>query len=65
MKTAQLKTKIKQLENYLGPIMKYNDDGAFKLLKKKNKKDLWIYEYYQILKKRYYQRLKRKKPPKA
>ena len=42
MNIKELSKKIKQLENYLGPVMHYNDNGAFKFIKKRNKKDLWI-----------------------
>jgi hypothetical protein len=56
MNQKQLKLKIKQIEKYLGPKMNYNDDGAFRLIKKGKKQDVWIYEYYQILKERYYKK---------
>jgi hypothetical protein len=55
-KSKKLLQKIKEIEKYLGPIMNYNDDGIFRLLKKGKKQDVWIYEYYQILKKKYYKK---------
>ncbi|MBL7052000.1 MAG: hypothetical protein ISS01_02830 [Nanoarchaeota archaeon] len=47
------KDKIKQMEEYLGPIVDYNSDKW-----PSNKKDRWIAEYLFILKTEY---LKKKK----
>ena len=52
---------MKELEDYLGPLMGYNDNGVYVFIKKRDRKDIWIYEYYQIIKGWYYTRLRRKK----
>lgn len=51
----QLKKKIKQMEDYLGPRIDYNMDNWPMHLP-----DRWIMEYCMLLKERYYKSLRGK-----
>ena len=53
---TQLKTKIKHMEDYLGPRVNYNSDHYPMHLP-----DRWIFEYCTQLKEEYYARKKRKR----
>lgn len=55
MKLQFLKCKIKDLENFLGKKVNYDSDNW--PLKQPER---WLMEYLHILKKDYYQRLKKK-----
>jgi len=52
----QLKTKIKEIETYLGPRINYTSDKY-----PSNKVDRWLLEYSIFLKSDYYKRLERKR----
>ena len=52
----QTEKKIKEIEDYLGPIVNYDSDKW-----PKNLQDRWIAEYLYILKTEYYYKISKKK----
>lgn len=57
----QLKKKVKQIEDYLGPRLGYSFENWPDPYDKNYWPIRWIMEYCIFLKERYYRRLKRKK----
>jgi len=53
-----LKNRIKDLEDYLGPLLGYQDEGPPNTCYHCRHK-IWLYEYYYLLKTRYFQLVKR------
>ena len=53
MRLRELKKKIKQIEDYLGPLVNYTTDEW-----PEYQPDRWLMEYWYSLKKDYYIRLK-------
>lgn len=52
-----LKKKIRKIEQYLGPIMNYEDEGYDKIPSLYRPQAAWIYSYYLHLKNMYYENL--------
>lgn len=57
MKTSQLKRKIKQIQDYLGPRVNYNSD----YIQCDYIPERWLLEYLDILKEMYYGGIRKRK----
>lgn len=60
MTQSSLLCRIKEMEEFLGPYMDYQDDGEFHLKMNYPKHILWVYQYYQFLKRRHFKKRMRK-----